>query len=80
MPPLLFLLLGLLVFVGRARDAAEWPQYGENPFVFPLAQPRADETAGGTVAADVNNDGLWITFTPRPAAWRPTTTSAKRCG
>ncbi len=43
---------------GARRTEAEWQQYGANPFIFKLAQPRPDETAGGIVAADVNNDGL----------------------
>ncbi|MGQ9589130.1 MAG: FG-GAP-like repeat-containing protein [Planctomycetota bacterium] len=33
-------------------------QYPSNPFVFRLAQPRADERLGGISVADVNDDGL----------------------
>jgi hypothetical protein len=48
----------ITLHAGGQRGRVVWKQYDANPFTFQLSQPRPDETAGGIVAADVNNDGL----------------------
>ncbi|MHC4443228.1 MAG: rhamnogalacturonan lyase family protein [Planctomycetota bacterium] len=39
-------------------DKADWPQYSANPLVMEMEIPGSQDSTGGLVAADLNNDGL----------------------
>ena len=51
-------LFSLLWVPAQAVGQAGFGQYEENPFVFALDIPGPADSAGGLVAADLNNDGL----------------------
>ena len=51
-------LFSLLWVPAQAVGQAGFGQYEENPFVFALDIPGPTDSAGGLVAADLNNDGL----------------------
>ena len=46
--------------------SADWPQYGDNPFIIRLDIPAEDEGIGGIIAADVNGDSLLDFLVTRP--------------
>ena len=51
-------LLAILLFCGILPLAwADWPQYEVNPFEIELDIPAPEGSAGGLIAADLNNDG-----------------------
>lgn len=55
----LFLLTVAALFALAAHAAdTSWPQYEANPFVIPLEIPAPEDSAGGIVVADVDDDGL----------------------
>ena len=50
----------LLAITADATPPAfdRWEQYETNPFVIPMAIPAPEDSAGGLIAADIDNDGL----------------------
>jgi rhamnogalacturonan lyase-like protein/VCBS repeat protein len=50
----------LITFTASAAPPAfeQWTQYESNPFVIQLDMPAPEDSAGGVITADVDNDGL----------------------
>lgn len=46
----------LVLAFAAAAGGGEWPQYDTNPFVIPLEIPAPEDSAGGIVAWDIDND------------------------
>lgn len=56
--PLMALVLFSGMAMGPCHAAEDWPVYDTNPFVIELDIPAPQDSAGGIVAWDLNNDGL----------------------
>jgi hypothetical protein len=58
-PLTLIAVLSLWLMAGPFSAAASsWPQYAENPFEIVLDLPGPEDSEGGIIAADLDNDGL----------------------